>query len=116
MPVNAIDILLKNKDKNFVQRILNSSIFPVISNEDGSVSTHKMAAEIDENGEWLVFPTIVSLPDGRLLDLKDNRSALDFAKKTGEFINFGNNKDDAIPFAANGYKDWNKKAPLMGRQ
>ena len=32
--------------------------YPSIQNEDGSRSTHRMAAEVDENGNWIAFPEI----------------------------------------------------------
>ena len=116
MPLDIVKTLLDNKDKQFVQRILNSGIFPVVENEGGSVSTHRMAAEIDDNGDWLVFPTIVSLPSGELFDMPDHQTAMNYAKETGEFIGFGKGKDNALSFAENGYKKWNKSAPLLGQQ
>jgi len=40
----------KYKHLNFMQRTINPEA-PQIQNPDGSVSTHRMAAEVDENGE-----------------------------------------------------------------
>ena len=51
---------------NFVDRYLNPDQYPVIENADGTVSTHKMAAEADAAGNWYVFPTIVQGGDGEL--------------------------------------------------
>src|SRR6202453_2835873 len=91
------DILDKNKDKNFVQRYLNPSTSPVIKNDDGSVSTHRMASS-----DNLAYPTIVQQPDGSLKQLGD-KEAYQYAIKSGEYIKFKNDKD-ADWFATNGYK------------
>jgi len=75
-----------NKDKNFIQRIMYPQYFPVLENEDGSVSTHSMAwGEVD--GKQVVFPTVIQTEDGGLQRLEDE-SALDHALRTGEFLEF----------------------------
>jgi broad specificity phosphatase PhoE len=91
------DILNKNKDKNFVQRYLNPSKYPVINNPDGSFSTHRMASS-----DNLAYPTIVQQPDGSLKQLGD-KEAYQYAIKNKEYIQFKNDKD-ADWFANNGYK------------
>ena len=48
----------KKKQPEFVDRINNPNNYPYIKNKDGSISTHRMAAEVDEKGNWIVFPTI----------------------------------------------------------
>jgi len=98
-----IDILRKNQDKNFVQRILKPSGFPIIMNPNGSYSTHLMAAETVEgkNGRLMhiVFPTIIQSKTGQLkqLPLKD---AIRHAMTTKEYIQFPS-LDDAIDFSIN---------------
>ena len=93
-------------DKNyehfdFVQRYLSPSKYPVVKNEDGSVSTHRMAsAEVD--GVYMVYPTIVNF-NGRLIELDDDK-ALNYAIGTGQFIPF-DNRGDAEMFASGGYKN-----------
>lgn len=64
-----------------------------------------MAAEVDERGNWFVFPTIVELPDGSLKQFDTNREAMDFAISSGEFIPFKKDKNNALEFARGGYKD-----------
>lgn len=103
-----IEILRENSDKEFVNRIFNpASAPPSIKNPDGSVSTHLMAAEVDENGNWFAFPTIVN-DGGSLRKFDDPFEALKFGMDRGEVIEFGKNKEAAINFAIN-YK---KGTPL----
>ena len=99
---------MRNKDKNFVQRVLNPDIFPRINNKDGSVSTHLMSAEVDQYGDWLVFPTITQEEDGRLIkrELKD---AQKYAIESGQNISFGKDKEGAIDFSKNYKNLWKKK-------
>jgi len=86
----------------FIDRINNPSKYPYIRNSDGSISTHRMAAEIDENGEWYVFPTIQMI-NGKLKQFDDNRQAMDAALATGNFIKMPN-KQEAVQYASGGYK------------
>ncbi len=96
-------ILDQYSNLNFVQRIKNPAIFPNIPNPDGSISTHLMAAETDENGNWYVFPTIVQNEDGSLEKL-ELREAQRRAIRSGEFIPFGKDATSAMEFSAGGYK------------
>ncbi len=67
----------------FLDRIENPQNYPVLRNEDGSFSTHSMAAEVDENGQWWVFPTIVPMgPNGELYRFEDPYVALEYNKRT----------------------------------
>jgi len=98
-------ILLMNKDKNFVKRILNFPIFPVLDNGDGSISTHSMAwGEAD--GKYFVYPTVVQGGDGKLRRLS-GRDAWDYAIKNNEYIQF-DTKESADWFARN-YKKYLEK-------
>lgn len=106
-----IEIVNSFDNLNFVQRIKDPNR-AVIQNPDGSVSTHRMAAEVDENGNWFAFPTIVEQPNGELKEFDTNQEAMDFALRTGENIPFGRNKAKALDFARGGYKD---AAPDMRR-
>ncbi len=87
--------------KNFVQRYLTPSRFPSIQNTDGSYSTHRMASA-ETDGKFIVYPTIVQLPDGNLRELGDDE-AYYYALKTGEFMEFPSDKE-ARAFAEGGYK------------
>lgn len=98
----------KKTSPEFLNRINNPSKYPVITNEDGSVSTHRMAAEMDENGNWFVFPTIVQFPDGTLHQFQDVTTAMQYNLRTGNFLKMGN-KEQALEYAKGGYK---KGTPL----
>ena len=92
----------------FEDRINNPQNYPTLDNGDGTVSTHRMAAEVDEEtGKWYVFPTIVDTGDGQLYAFEDNQTALQYAIRSGN--NYEMNKDSAIAYAAGGYK---KGTPL----
>lgn len=85
----VMNILSRNKSKNFVQRILNPQKYPSLQESDGSVASHKMAwAEVGGEGEptkYIVYPTVIY--DGkRLRDYGD--SAIDKVLQTGEYISF----------------------------
>jgi len=98
------DTLRRNSDKNFVQRVLRADDYPVIKNPDGSVSTHLMAAEIDDKtGKNIVFPTIVQGKQGGALKQMALRDAQKYATDTGEYIDFPT-LDEAIKFSSDTYK------------
>ncbi|MDB4352377.1 hypothetical protein OAA60_02990 [Porticoccaceae bacterium] len=92
--------LKQNSGMNFVQRAINPNIFPRINNADGSVSTHLMAAEVDENGDWYAFPTIIQDGSGELIKMS-TPEAFDYAKRSGESIPFGKDGNGAIDFSIN---------------
>ena len=105
MPDLAIkDILYKNRKKGFVKRILNKDDYPELDNGDGSYSTHSMAYG-EADGRYFVYPTIVEGEGG--LQRLDGRAAFDYAMKTGEYIDFGD-EEDAEWFSKNYKKYWEK--------
>ncbi len=110
MMKDAENVLDKYRGLDFVNRIHNPGIAPTpIFNPDGSVSTHRMAAEIDEDtGDWFAFPTIIN-KGGKLEAYEDAREAMEENRRRGELIPFGKNKASAINFARN-YKE---SAPEM---
>ncbi len=75
---------------------------PVIQNPDGSHSTHLMAAETDEDGNWWAFPTIVR-EDGELKKLS-KKEAFKWNLDNNEAVAFGPDKERALSFAEGGYK------------
>ena len=110
---DVMSILSRNADKNFVQRVMFPEQAPSITNYDnaGRVtghSTHSMAADVDDVGNWFVYPTVVQQSDGslkRLQQTRDNPEAFKHAAQTGERIPFGKDKDSAIWFSSDdGYK------------
>ena len=95
-------------EPEFIDRINNPDKYPVLWNEDGSYSTHRMAAEVDENGNWFVFPTIVRLPSGELYQFEDNNQAMQYNMRIGNFLPM-KSKKEALSYAKGGYK---KGTPL----
>ena len=95
------DILKKHKQLNFVRRIMDPTIYPNMSNEDGTVSTHKMAYG-EADGKYYVYPTIVQEETGKLKQLS-NDDAWEYAMKTGEHIVF-DKEEDAAKFSRGAYK------------
>jgi hypothetical protein len=93
----------EEKQPEFIDRINNPQNYPFIRNDDGSISTHRMAAEVDENGNWYAFPTIVMLPSGKLYQFNSNEQAMKYALRTGNFLPM-KDKDSAIKYAEGGYK------------
>ena len=90
-------------EPEFIDRINNPEKYPFIRNQDGSISTHRMAAEVDEKGNWYAFPTIVMLPNGELFQFDNNDQAMKYALRTGNFLPM-KGKDEAIEYAKGGYK------------
>lgn len=80
--------LLSTKNPMFVERINNPKNYGYIDNEDGSISTHRMAAEIDEEGNVYAFPLIVQMPDGSLHQFEDPFEAMDYNKSVGNVLPF----------------------------
>jgi len=76
----------KYKDLNFVQRALDPDSYPHIKNNNGTVSSHRMTYSTDDKGNAIVYPMIVQLPDGTLKHFKTNKEAIDYAYKTGEYM------------------------------
>ena len=75
---------------------------PVSQNQDGTISTHRMAAEVDSKGNWYAFPTIVK--QGNQLVQLPTPQAFQWNLKNNEAVPFGQDKDAALKFAQGGYK------------
>ncbi len=100
--LDSTDPLFIQTEPPFIDRINNPQDYPVINNIDGSVSTHRMAAEVDENGNWYVFPTI-QMEDGVLKVYKTNQEAMKNALATGNYLK-APSKEEAIKYAEGAYK------------
>jgi len=103
----------------FIDRIYNPQNHKFIMNDDGSISTHLMAAEMDSDGNWYVFPLIQEDAEGNLNDYRnDFDTAMEKAITSGNFLPFGQNKDAALEFSKN-YKqgtpleDYNPMKPTI---
>jgi len=94
----------------FLDRIYNPQNHQFIVNSDGSISTHRMAAEQSSSGNWYVFPTIQEMPDGTLKEFllpdgtPDNETAMRYAIATNNIIQM-KDKDSAIAYAEGSYKN-----------
>lgn len=81
--------------------------------EEGNVigeSSHIMRTETLDGIHWFSFPTLFQNEDGSWLDMseesdKDWRPALLEAKKRGELIHFGADKEEALAFGEGSWKD-----------
>ncbi|SRR5580765_4981730 len=92
--------LRANSGKNFVQRVLNASDWPVVQNPGGGYSSHRMgSAEVE--GKNIAFPTLVY--DQSTNALTAPADPVREAMKTGEYIEFPD-PAAAERFANNGYK------------
>jgi len=85
---------------DFEDRIANSYSSPIKENDDGTVSTHKMAWGEDDQG-FYAFPTIVRKGD-ELVELAP-KEADDYAHETGELKRF-DTQEEAESYAAGSYK------------
>jgi len=106
-------LLDKNSHKNFIQRIFllgqdnpDRDKQPFLLDEGGRKMTHRMSAEVDDSGNWLVFPTVYW--DDKAKHLKqdaDNYEGMKRSIEMDDYLSFGKDKDAALSFASGGYKD-----------
>tara|TARA_R110002110_G_scaffold79230_2_gene207294 strand:+ start:1577 stop:1966 length:390 start_codon:yes stop_codon:yes gene_type:complete len=83
------DVAHNNKNVPFIQRLTDpGGEHGAIRNKNGSLSTHRMAAEIDENGQAWAFPTIVEMSDGGLHQFDNPAEALQYNIQNGNAIKF----------------------------
>ena len=92
-----------NKEKSFVQRILNPQLR--LDNQDGTYSTHSMSWG-QAGDKFIVFPTVLKSQDGALKRY-DPREAWKHTQQTGNFIIFDSG-EDAEWFSQNYKKLWEK--------
>ena len=83
-------VLTNNADVPFVDRINNYQDYPMPEkNEDGSISTHLLSAELDEEGIAWVFPNkVLNKKDNTYTTYQDNYEALAAAKADGNAVRF----------------------------
>lgn len=91
-----------NKDKSFVQRILNPKAFPRLDLGDGSYATHRMAWG-EANGKYYVYPTVLMGEDGKLKDY--GADAWSHVRQTGNMIEMPT-ADDAEWFSTRYKAAW----------
>jgi len=93
-------IVEKNKDKNFVKRIISPNDVSSLDNKDGTFSTHSMAYAGIDNGRYIVYPEVIE-KNGKLIRLS-GKDAVDYAFKNKEAIVFESEKD--AEFFSKNYK------------
>ena len=98
------EILSKNLDKPMVKRIVDKDIYPVLENEDGTVSTHSMSWG-DAEGKYYVYPTVVQ--KGDKLERLDSDKAFQRAIKDRDYIEF-DSPDEADWFSKNYKRFWDQ--------
>ena len=103
--LKILEILEKNRDKDFVDRILNAKKFPTLENIDGSESTHGMMySEVD--GVFYVYPSVI-IEDDNMRRLERD-SALGRAVRLGDYVEF-----DSIQEAYEFSKEYKKMSPFF---
>jgi hypothetical protein len=89
--MRVADILAMHPQVNFVQRIVHPERSPRMNVGGGKSATHRMAwGEAD--GKAFVYPTIVEVAPGELVELSP-QEAWDYAVKNNELIPFDNPKE-----------------------
>ena len=99
--LEEIKIWADSLNPNFIQRANdpNMTYIEYLNNEGKTVrSSHLLNAEVDQNGDWFVFPSIQEI-DGKLHWFKDVREAMDSAIKHNDILPFGKNEEEALEFA-----------------
>lgn len=83
-------ILADNADVPFIDRINNYQDYPMpASNKDGTVSTHLLSAEIDDDGIAWVFPNkVLDKTNNTYTTYDDNFEAMAVAKASGNAVRF----------------------------
>jgi len=107
--INAMvkQVIAANMNKNFVQRVMNPN--PPTTTYQGEPASHLMGYAGVDN-KYVVYPNIVQGRSGNKLHIFDPEldprgdAALDYAYKTGEYIEF-DKEDDAKAFTENYKKE-----------
>ena len=96
---------MQNQDKNFVQRIMQPDLYPVLPDYagPGTWGTHLLNAS-DVGGQTITYPQIIQGQGGNL-QLLDPKAALDYALKNNEYIKM-NSPQEANWFGGNYKKLW----------
>ena len=85
-------------------------------NKDGTESTHLMRAEQLPSGNWVSFPSLFQNKDGSWVDMSNEKNWKETykeARKRGEVINFGENKEKALAFGKGSWKEEQNQSTLF---
>jgi len=100
-----LELLDKNKDKEFVQRILNPSKYPTLDLGDGTKATHLMAWG-EQDGKYYAYPTVLMNKKGEL-EQQDPDTAFKNVMQSGDYIEF-DDPDEADWFTKNYKMLWGR--------
>ncbi len=89
----VMTILMANKKKQFVQRVLRPKEYPSFDLGKGKTGTHLMSADTTKAGKHIVYPHLVYDERKGKLQRFSRQSAMMHAESTGEFIEFEDLKD-----------------------
>ena len=103
-------VLSNNADVPFVDRINNYQDYPMpASNKDGTVSTHLLSAELDDDGIAWVFPNkVLDKTNNTYTTYDDNFEALAIAKESGNAVRFNTIKEAELFSKSYKNDDFNK--------
>lgn len=104
--VKIFDVLNSNSRKNFVQRILNPSNYPVLDYGDENYATHKMSWST-ANGKNIIYPTVVHDTNNNQLVELTPEQAIQYAIHNNEYIEVAT-PEEAEWFSQNYKKVWTK--------
>jgi hypothetical protein len=79
----------------------------VRKNPDGTESTHLMRTETLDGENWFSFPSLFQDEDGTWIDMSEEEDWMpvyEEAKRRGEVIDFGTDKEAAIKFGEGSWK------------
>ena len=102
-------ILQQNNQRDFIQRILDPQNADALVNEDGSLSTHRMATA-EAEGTHYVYPMVLKDDFGKLIRFDDPKEAFRHAIKRGDAVGFKTAKE-ADWFERNWKVVWGHHAP-----
>ena len=107
---DILNTTFQNRDKNFVQRILQPEKYPFLNNgRFQDPSTHSMAWGTNGQGEHFVYPTVIQAQPGGWLQRLNQEEAWKHASRTGEWIPFGKDAARADQYSKDYKLLWNKQ-------
>ena len=101
--VGLLDLQAKNPTATWIDRVLRPDKYPNLwlTNERGQRETHRLAAEIDDNGNVYVFPMVRMLSDGTLKKYSNAHEAMFENIKTGNAVLWNGDIQSAVEFTKN---------------
>ena len=98
LPLSEVSSILEaNKDKNFVERILDPEKYKPYPTEKDIPYTHRMSTfgALDDSTPGFLVPMVVWTPEKGYHKFDNGDDAYNYAMETGEFIEFENHSEAA---------------------